>query len=360
MKRIVLLLVAAFVLICLPAVAEETDGDCLYTLLGPDGQMLTMRAGRMYEGDEYISSDDQLYRIVSVDDVNMTATAEHLGEAQIDPAASTAFHSLIASAASEKKIAMYSTHSDESYIPSDGDYSLEENAGIYDVGNSFKENLEKLGIEVEYSEETFLPHDAGAYRRSRRVAEELVKDGPDAIFDIHRDGVPAEQYETTVDGEETSMVRLFVGRSNPNSQANRAFAQEVKAAADEEYPGLIKDIYIGKGNYNQELYPQSLLLEFGTHEIDKELAINSTEYMAEVINEVVFGGSAKAEGKTSVPEEGKAVSSGIFWVIGIAVVAAVVYALASTGKFKSIWHKIKRSSSEITGGMFGEKPEKKK
>ncbi len=27
MKRIVLLLVAAFVLICLPAVAEETDGD---------------------------------------------------------------------------------------------------------------------------------------------------------------------------------------------------------------------------------------------------------------------------------------------------------------------------------------------
>ena len=31
----------------------------------------------------------------------------------------------------------------------------------------------------------------------------------------------------------------------------------------------------------------------------------------------------------------------------------------ATGKLKSVWHKIKRTSSEITGGAVGEKPKKK-
>ena len=284
----------------------------------------------------------------------MTAIAEYIGPATVDEAASTAFASLIARSESEKKIAMYSTHSDESYVPSDGESSKLEDAGIYDVGEALAESFEERGIDVEYSKETFHPHDAGAYRRSRRTAEELLKDGPDALLDIHRDAIPAEQYETEVDGEDVSMVRLFVGRSNPNGDENKAFAQEIKAVADEEYPGLVKDIYIGKGNYNQELYPRALLLEMGTHEIEKEKAMASTDYIADVISQVLYGESAKAE-ETA---EQSAVPSGIFWVIGAVIVIAVIYALASTGRLSAIWNKIKRTGSEMTGGVVGKKPDK--
>ena len=73
---------------------------------------------------------------------------------------------------------MYSTHSDESYVPSDGESSKLEDAGIYDVGEALAKSFEESGIEVVYSKETFHPHDAGAYRRSRRTAEELLKDDP--------------------------------------------------------------------------------------------------------------------------------------------------------------------------------------
>ena len=159
----------------------------------------------------------------------------------------------------------------------------------------------------------------------------MLKDNPDALLDIHRDAIPAEQYETEVDGEDVSMVRLFVGRSNPNGDENRAFAQEIKAVADEEYPGLVKDIYIGKGNYNQELYPRALLLEMGTHEIEKEKAMASTDYIADVISEVLYGESAKAE--ESAEQSGAA--SGVFWVIGAVIVIAVIYALASTGRLSA-------------------------
>ena len=352
MKRL-WILVIALIALAVPARAEM-DGEGIYTLYDAQGNELTMRAGRMYVGDEYISGDDRLYRVASVDDAARTARAEYVGPATLDGASATAFASLIAAAEPEKKIAMYSTHSDESYVPSDGGSSKLEDAGIYDVGEALAKSFEERGIEVVYSRETFHPHDAGAYRRSRRTAEELLKDGPDALLDIHRDAIPAEQYETEVEGEDVSKVRLFVGRSNPNGDENRAFAQQIKAVADEEYPGLVKDIYIGKGNYNQELYPRALLLEMGTHEIEKDKVMASTDYIADVIAEVLYGESAMAE--ESAEQSG--VSSGIFWVIGAVVVIAVIYALASTGRLSAIWNRIRRTGSEMTAGAVGKKPDR--
>ena len=349
MKRL-FALCFALALMCMPCALAENDGDCIYTLLGPDGEAITRRAGRMYAGDEYISGDNILYRIAFVDDANCTATAEEIGPAAADEAAFAAFMGAYAKEKDEKLICMYSTHSDESYVPSDGASSLWEGAGIYDVGDALKKNLEEKGITVEYSDESFLPHDADAYNRSRSTVEEYVKKMPDAIIDIHRDGVDAEEYETEVKGEDTSMVRLFVGRSNQNSAENKAFAQKLKAAADKAYPGLIKDIYIGKGNYNQELYPQAILLEFGTYEIEKEKAISATEYMADVIDEVLFG-SAKA----SAGENNGTAGKGIAWAIGIAIAAAIVFAAVATGSAGGTWNKMKRGVSEMTAGLFGKR-----
>ncbi len=350
MKRF-LLMICALMLLC-GAARAETDGDCVYTLLDEDGAALTMRAGRMYEGDEYISGDDRLYRVVSVDDAAQTATARYVGEAVPDETALAAFYALAEKGGGRKLIAMYSTHSDESYVPDDGTSSKWKGAGIYDVGEALKEALEARGIEAVYSKETFLPHDADAYDRSRRTAEELLKKNPDALLDIHRDAVPAEQYETEVDGEEISKVRLFVGRNNQNAAENRAFAQQIKRAADKKYPGLIKDIYIGRGNYNQELYPHALLLEFGTHEIEKEKAKEAAAYMARVLEDVLYGSARAESGKGT---EKSAVATGIGWVVAIAALAAVAYALVSTGSLKGAWQKLGRNVSELTGGLFGRK-----
>lgn len=376
-KRIKLLwalsLAACLCLTMLPAAHAEEDDQRVWTLLDESGQRLTRRASPMSVDDEYIAGDNKLYRIVSVDDAEATAIAQYLGyEPAPEYASVGAFLAAMAEETTDgeqkveeaqsddkKLIAMYSTHSDESYIPSDGESSLLEGAGIFDVGNALKENLEQLGIDAIYSEETFHPHDAGAYERSRVVAEELLEELPDALIDIHRDGVPKEEYETEVEGEETSMVRLFVGRNNPNASTNREFAKELKAAADEKYPGLIKDIFIGKGNYNQELYPQSILLEFGTYEGEKEKAIDSTSYIADILNDVLFGGTAQAEGANPEQTEQKnsAATSGIFWTIVIALIAATVYAFLSTGRGKDTWNKLKRGASEVTGGVIGKGPD---
>jgi len=361
--RAALCLGAAAALLALstgPAAAEQTEvyseTEAPYTLLDAEGATLTQRGGRIYVGDEYIAGDDGWYRVVSVDDAARTATAEYLGQAAVDPAALAAFSAAVKGASDGggdggKLIAMYSTHSDESYVPEDGTASKWKGAGIYDVGESLRAALEKRGIETIYSRETFLPHDADAYTRSRREAEELLKRRPDALLDIHRDAVPAEQYETEVDGEDISMVRLFVGRTNQNAAANRAFAQQIKAEADRRYPGLIKDIFIGKGNYNQDLSPNSLLLEFGTHEIEKSKAQEATGYIAEVLDSVLFGPAAKAEGAKAA--RNGAAAKGIGWAVGLAALAAVAYALLATGSIKGAWEKLGHRASELTGGLLG-------
>lgn len=346
--------------------APEADADeNVWTIYDEDGQYLTSIYGRVYLDDEYISSDNRLYRIIEVDDSKRTAVAQYIGrESLIEPD-----NEAVATVAQESKrlIGIYSTHSDESYIPTDGAESKEKDAGIYDVDEALKKALEERGIEVELDTTTHLPHDAGAYRRSRSTAARLLKSQPAALLDIHRDGIPdPDEYVQKIEDEDATKVRLLVGKSNPNADANRKFAKQIKAAADEMYPDLIKDIYIGKGDYNQELAPRAILLEFGTHTIKKERAIKSTDYMADVLERVLFGSTAKAEGaanadadaagsETTAEAGGSGAAWGILWVVGIALAAIVGYGLITTGSFSGMWNKVKRGASETTGGLLGKK-----
>lgn len=372
----------ALLWLCLPLLllggALAQEGETVYALVDGNGELLTHIAADVEAGDEYIDQGNRLFKVVSVDEASLTATVELAGE---EPMLSlTALE--IGRTAQTKSVGIYVTHSDEAYEDGDGASSIDSGwTGIHDVAWALGESLEEMGVEVLFDPSVHLPHDAGAYRRSRATAVELLKQGPSALIDVHRDGIPdASEYTTEVDGEEMTQVRLLVGRSNPNSAANREFAKKLKAAADSEYPGLIKDIFIGKGNYNQELMPQSILLEFGTHTSNKEEVLRSTELMADVLHTVLFGtgGSgaatqnpsqsgqgdeAQGENVTGTPQGaqndggGSGVATGIAWIVGIAVLGVIAFAVISSGSLKAVPERLKRFSSELTGGVVGNKPE---
>ena len=348
------------------AFADTGDGNEYYTVYDESGVKLTCIGGRVYMGDIYISGQNAVYEVESVDDQTRSAIARFSG---VQALSKTAYYDKYASVMSNKEnrlIALYSTHSDESYIEGDGISSDEVYGGIYDVSDELKEKLNDMGIEVIIDYTTHHPHDAAAYTRSRSTAVSLLKNMPDAIFDIHRDGVPEDEYTTQVEGEDMTMVRLLVGRSNPNQSANKDFAASIKANADEMYPGLIKDIFIGKGNYNQELSPRSVLLEFGTHESDKDDVLKSTEYMAEVLSKTIYGttqlsGTADEgllnEGRPA-DESSKGAGSGIAWILGIVVGGGLLLLLFVNGS-GGFFDKVRRTASELTGGIIGKKPDDK-
>lgn len=384
-KGLAILLLLAF-LLPIPVLAQggegtEADDETVFDIVDEQGERITYFCGTPEAGDEYISGDNQQYRITSVDAKAKRAVAESLGVFELpDVSWLDADATLPVSASGDKKIALYCTHSDESYVPTDGSSTKNTNAGIFDVAGGLVKELEAKGVTVEYSTATHLPHDAGAYRRSRQTAMKLLQNTPNAIFDIHRDGIPdPSEYNIKLGGESSSKVRLEVGRSNQNSSANKNFAAQIKAVADKIYPGLVKDIFIGKGTYNQDLLPHSVLLEFGTHTTSKDRAINSTKAMADVLYKTLYGGVSGAAGSASDVKPGNSSAgtaagtqtntpstesdagsgSGILWVVGVFVAGLIIFALIATGSKQGTMDKLKRGASEMTGGLFGKKPQKK-
>jgi stage II sporulation protein P len=315
-----------------------------YTIYNKEtSDLLFMIAHAVTTGDEYVSGDNKLYEIVEVKDNGYIGYAEYKEDVKLPEISIIEEQALALMLQPEdRKIGLFHTHSDESYEPSDGQYSINGKGGIYKVGEALKKGLEEKEINVIHKQDLHLPHDAGAYRRSRPTKEEILKQNPSAIFDVHRDAIPPEQYAYELDGEDATKVRLVLGQKNQNIEKNKNLAYKLKAVADEMYPGMIKDIFMGKGGYNQDLAPNTILLEMGAHKNTREAAEKTAASFADVIKVAVFGGEEKAPAEDGEP--GKTVKNtkpaatdntgsgrGILIVLGIAAILGIGFLFISTG-----------------------------
>ncbi len=239
-------------------------------------------------GDSYITKNYELYEIVSVNYVNKTAIAKFIKNLEkpnikVNPNRKKVMYG------NNKKICLYLTHNDESYVPTDKVDSVYGAGGVHDVAKQLKKEFNNLGIDVTLDETLHIPHDTSAYARSKITATKLLNNhNPDAIFDIHRDGVSRKYYATVYNGEERCKVRIVVGKANPNYQENLEFAMYLLSVAEQDYPWLFSDIYMAKGHYNQGLYNKSLLFEMGTYLIEKELVLDSVEPLTNVISTALY------------------------------------------------------------------------
>ncbi len=372
-----LLIVLLLMMMLLPQIVLADDWyeseRGYYTLMDEAGNELTLMARRIYVDDEYISGNNKHYIVTRVDTKGKRAYAKFQGDIEL-PEFEEALSSLAAAGMQEQQegsIVLYATHNSESYVPSDRKESIDGDGGILDVAESFRKNLSDKGINAVLDKTHHDPHDAGAYRRSRQTAIALIKNNMPvrAKFDIHRDATPRQTYATQVDGQDMSKVRIVIGRRNQNRQANEELAKKIKSVADKNYPGLIKDIFFGRGAYNQELSPRSLLFEMGTYESTKEEAQKSSLYLADVVHKVMFGGTFKqktqdgqAQGAqqkvTPINREGNhGVSRGILWVVMAVVVGAVGFLFISTGG-KEMKFKVSKFTRQEFSSFLGRKKRK--
>jgi len=192
-------------------------------------------------------------------------------------------------------------------------------------------------------------HDAGAYNRSRRTAEEFLNEGVSALFDIHRDAVPPEEYIATVEGRPTVQLQLVVGRQNQNLQANRDFAEGLKNITDERHPGLIKGIFMARGNYNQDMLPLAMLVEVGSHENTREGAERSIALFSDSVTAYFLG----REGDQAREGVGATALKSVLWLVLLAGVALGVYMLISTRNMEELRSKFrgffKKEFAELGG-----------
>lgn len=346
---------------------EDIAAERYWTMVDERGREIMVTGRRIHVGDEYISGDNKLYRVHRVH--NRTAYARFIREVGtvfedggegvfaalrrfllpgIQPVQNQKDEGdLSPEPAPRQLIGIYHTHNAESYVPTDGTDSINGRGGIHHVGSSLAGALREKGVSVLHDETLHLPHDRGAYRRSRATTERLLAQGPDVIFDVHRDAAPRRAYAVQIDGRWVTQIQFVVGRQNPNMAVTRQFALDLKRTADQVQPGLIKGIFMARGNYNQDLTPLNLLLEVGAHQNSREAAEDGAALFADVVSFYFYGPEGIQEEATPSPAEtrppgartqpaARTAGRNILLILGVTAAAAAGFMLLNAGGLEDI------------------------
>lgn len=380
-------LIALFLVLTAPALslAAPTGLDALgfipctegayFTIKSEQGETLAKMALPVAAGDYLITEDNRGWRVASVRgrtaiakfdkwvDLNAPDDRPPLAERL-----SGWIGGLLAQARGDRtpQVGIYHTHSDEAYVPSAGRASL-PTGDIYRVGSALREALRRHGFKVDQSFNNHNPHDGAAYHRSRRTAMSLMRNRPQALFDIHRDAIPdPDYYRRTVAGQTIAQVRLVVGKQNQNRAVNFDFAKRIKAEANRRHPGLIKEIFWAGGNYNQDMAPRAILLEFGTHTNSRQMAQRGAELLADVLPVVMtgrqtVGPAVRPLGRPAARGENRSAGLSALWIT-LAVIGGIGLFLAINlgGRGGSLGRQLKKFTGQELSGFLGRVRERRK
>lgn len=328
---------------------ELHDGQ-YYRFVDETGNMIDQTNHEVFIGDEVILENNNRYKVIRVDSEQYTAICQLVGQENMAWQEEWGQIPVLSVAENKGKVAVYMTHTDESYVPSDGTESKPGNGGILQVGKKLADTLENKGINTVISFNKHDPHDANAYHRSRKTAVQLLKKNPTSLIDVHRDGVPDPNfYKAQVNGKPVTKVRLVVGRQNPHMSANLEYAKKIKAYFDEQSPGLIKGIFMAKGNYNQDLSPRSILIEVGTHTNSQKEAENGVTFFAAGISRLMGATDGTKTPAVSAPAGKTGAGSSLLWLFAALVIGGGAFLFISTGSWKGAIEKLTGLGKEFSG-----------
>jgi stage II sporulation protein P len=175
-------------------------------------------------------------------------------------------------ATSKPLVAIYHSHTSESYFPGDS-HAKGEAGEIVDVGRAFKAALSERGVKAVHVETVHdYPVFKDAYDNSlETISEQLAQNNTiKMVFDFHRDGLPPEAPDaattTTVNGERIARILFVVGDSdNPHFQDNLAFAQNIDARLSDLHPGVSRGVKVQHGSFNDRVSPQAVAVFVGSY-----------------------------------------------------------------------------------------------
>ncbi len=98
-----------------------------------------------------------------------------------------------------------------------------------------------------------------AYLQTRATVARYAWQKPAWLVDVHRDDVAPGVYRG-------AQILLVVGTRKVLAWRSQPRARALAAALETEAPGLLRGIYLGPGDYNQDLSPAAVLVELGNRD----------------------------------------------------------------------------------------------
>ena len=191
---------------------------------------------------------------------------------------------------------IYNSHQLENYNSSNLDiYGITPN--VLMASYLLKEKLNSKGIStiVEDANLTeFLAingwNHASSYKASRIfILDKKNKyDSLKYFIDIHRDSVGRSSTTTNIGGKDYAKVLFVVGLEHNNYKDNLKTAEDINYLVNKYYPklskGILKKEGIGvDGIYNQDISPNSMLIEVGGVDNNIDEVLNTVEALSNVI-----------------------------------------------------------------------------
>lgn len=182
----------------------------------------------------------------------------------------------------KKVVFIYSSHNRESFLPyfkkgTAPEMAYHSTFNITLIGERLGQTLKQNGIGNRVSDVDIINMlkerglDFGSsYQMSREIVLNEMKFNPDLEmnFDIHRDSLPRKLTTISINGDRYAKILFVVGSSHENYEENVKFTNTIHTRIEKSYPGLSKGIIIkssdqGNGVYNQDLSPNSVIIEVG-------------------------------------------------------------------------------------------------
>lgn len=204
------------------------------------------------------------------------------------------------------RVLIYHTHTTEAYTPTRkyaytacGEWrTKQKDRNVVALGERLAELLrDKYGIAVLHDTTDHEPPTLKtAYERSLTTMQNYKKQYPSItmFIDLHRDA--GSGGFVTIDGKEVAQMMFVVGTGKgatgtgyaemPDFAANHALAKELTGRLLQFNAGLMRDIRVKSGRYNQHVTDQCLLVEIGDNKNTFEQAYNAVEYLAQAIADV--------------------------------------------------------------------------
>lgn len=197
---------------------------------------------------------------------------------------------------------IYNSHQLENYNNSNLDiYGITPN--VLMASYLLKEKLNGKGIStiVEDANLTdFLTingwNHAGSYKASRIfILDKKNKYSSLKYFiDIHRDSVGREGTTTSIDGKDYAKVLFVIGLEHENYKDNLKTTEEINNLVNKYYPSLSKGILKKEGLgvdgiYNQDISPNSILIEVGGVDNNIDEVLNTIDALSNILSYYISG-----------------------------------------------------------------------
>ena len=114
------------------------------------------------------------------------------------------------------------------------------------------------------------------------------------FIDIHRDSVSKDITTVNIDGKDYARILFVIDLEHNNYEENIRTAEAIEGIANKYYKGLSRGIYKKEGEgvngiYNQDISPNSVLIEVGGVDNNIDEVLNTTEAISNILYYYING-----------------------------------------------------------------------